>query len=145
MFYPSIKIKKFRNVKSPVRAHSNDAGLDLYVPEPFTIKLEDNAIVIPMGIGIELEDGYMAQLIERSSIGKKGIILAKSPIDAGYRGEIHAIIPTHNGADFVNMIKAGERLCQLVITPVATPEIIEVDELSTSERGTGAFGSTGKA
>lgn len=145
MFYPSIKIKKFRNVKSPIRAHKNDAGLDLYVPEPYTMIVEDNAVVIPMGIGIELEDGFMAQLIERSSIGKKGIILAKSPIDAGYRGEIHAIIPTNNPAKIAGMIKEGERLCQLVITPVATPEIIEVDELSSSERGTGAFGSTGKA
>lgn len=138
----TLKIKKFRDVTLPERKHANDAGLDLYLP--FDLETEQfwNGDAIPLGIGIELPDGYMAQVIERSSIAKQGIIFAKAPIDAGYRGEIHAIIQ-HNNEGTIKLEK-GTRIAQLVITPIETPSVELVDELGTSERGSGAFGSTGK-
>lgn len=87
-----LKIKKFRDVETPTRKHHNDAGMDLYVPNDLSSYRFYHGTPIPLGIGIELPDGYMAQVIERSSVAKTGVIFAKAPIDAGYRGEIHAIV-----------------------------------------------------
>lgn len=136
-----LYIKKVRDVKSPTRAHKWDAGLDLYLPEDFDISNDSNAI--PLGISIALPKGYMAQVIERSSIGKKGFIFAKSPIDSGYTGEIHLIIPNYSRL-FKAAFKAGDKVAQLVITKIETPKIKEVSELRETERGSNGFGSTDK-
>lgn len=138
----TLKIKKFRDVETPIRKHHNDAGLDLHLPNDLETTRFYHGAAIPLGIGIELPDGYMAQVIERSSIAKQGIIFAKAPIDAGYRGEVHAIIQCPH-QEWVQFEK-GQRIAQLVISPIVCPQTELVDELGTSERGSGAFGSTGK-
>lgn len=136
-----MKFKKFGEVKTPTRNNTTDAGLDLYVPEMCLLRARSTTLV-PLGIGIELEEGYMAQVIERSSVAKHGIIMGKAPIDSGYRGQIHAIAINTSNNDIV--FKKDDRIAQLVVSKIDLPALEEVEELSVSPRGEKAFGSSGK-
>lgn len=133
-----IKVIKFDNYKAPDRAHYNDSGADIFAAK--TMDLEPGKITkVPTGIGIKLPDGYDAVIHCKSGLSaNEGFIMANAPIDAGYRGEIHAII--YNTTDRPYHIKVGDKIGQLVIRPVIYAEF--VDDLG-EERGAGAFGSTG--
>lgn len=101
--------------------------------------------LIPTGIAIALPDGYEAQIRPRSGLAlRHGIALVNSPgtIDPDYRGEIGIIIINHGAEPFV--IKAGERIAQMVFASFARAELDEVDELDGTERGEGGFGHTGR-
>lgn len=134
-----VKVIKFPGYKEPDRAHHNDSGADVFATQDWWIA--PNAVAkIPTGVGLELPDGYDAVIHCKSGLSlNHGIIAANAPIDAGYRGEIHAIL--YNTTDYPVQIKAGQKIGQIVIRPVIYAEF--VDELG-SERGDGAFGSTGK-
>ena len=134
-----IKVIKFPGYKEPDRAHHNDSGADVFATQEWWIA--PNAVAkIPTGVGLERPDGYDAIIHCKSGLSlNHGIIAANAPIDAGYRGEIHAIL--YNTTDYPVHIQAGQKIGQLVIRPVIYAEF--VDELG-SERGDGAFGSTGK-
>lgn len=143
-----IKIKKLKeNAKIPKRATSGSAGMDLYacIDEPITLAPGQLAIV-PTGIAIALPDnGCAAFLYARSGLGvKHGICLSNGVgvIDSDYRGEICAGLC--NVSDKPYTIEPDERVCQMVITPVLTPDVVEVNELDDTDRGEGGFGSTGK-
>ena len=143
-----LKIKKLReNARIPKRATEGAAGMDLYacIPEAVTLAPVQLA-VIPTGIAIELPDNTCAAfLYARSGLGvKHGICLANGVgvIDSDYRGEICAGLC--NVSDTPYTIERDERVAQMVIAPVLTPEIVEVDQLGDTERGAGGFGSTGK-
>lgn len=142
-----LKIKKLRpNAKVPKRATNGSAGMDLYacIEESITLAPGQLAIV-PTGIAIELPDSSCAAfLYARSGLGvKHGICLSNGVgvIDSDYRGEICAGLC--NVSDKPYVIEPDERVCQMVIAPVLTPEIIEVGDLNDTERGEGGFGSTG--
>ncbi len=142
-----IKIKKLNpNAKVPKRATSGSAGMDLYacIDEPITIAPGQLAVV-PTGIAIALPDNSCAAfLYARSGLGvKHGICLSNGVgvIDSDYRGEICAGIC--NVSDKPYTIEPDERVCQMVIAPVLTPDIVEVSELDDTQRGKGGFGSTG--
>lgn len=122
----------------PKRAHANDAGADVHSMRKCTI-CPNETIKIPLGLGLVLPDGYAAFVFPRSGLASKGIVCELPPIDSGYRGEIHAIVT--NNSDVPFEINVGDRIGQLVITPVVIADFI-TDEIE--ERGTGAFGSTGK-
>lgn len=132
-----IKLIDFGGAK-PVRAHWNDAGADVICPKAMTVNPGD-VLKIPLGFGVELPDGLAGFVFPRSSLSAKGIACELPPVDSGYRGEIHAIVS--NVGNKTYNIARGERIGQLVIMPVVIPEF--VDEL-TDERGTGAFGSSGR-
>lgn len=134
-----IKLIKFNNFKEPNRAHYNDSGADVFAANDITIY--PGAIEkIPTGVGIELPDGYDAVIHCKSGLSaNRGLMMANAPIDAGYRGEIHAIV--YNTTSEKITIKAGEKIGQIVVRPVIYAEF--VDELG-EERNAGAFGSTGK-
>lgn len=143
-----IKIKKLReNAKIPKRATAGSAGMDLYacIDEPITLAPGQLAIV-PTGIAIALPDNsYAAFLYARSGLGvKHGICLSNGVgvIDSDYRGEICAGLC--NVSDKPYTIEPDERVCQMVIAPVLTPDVVEVSELDDTDRGEGGFGSTGK-
>lgn len=133
-----IKLIKFNNFKAPDRAHYNDSGADVFAAENVVI-WPHSVEKIPTGLGIELPDGYDAVIHCKSGLSSNGLWAANAPIDAGYRGEIHAIIC--NTTDVKKYIKAGEKIGQLVIRPVIYAEF--VDSLG-SQRGNDGFGSTGK-
>lgn len=132
----------------PAYQTAEAAGLDLMaaVPEnePMTLAPGRYALV-PTGLAIALPAGHEAQVRPRSGLAAKhGVTVLNSPgtIDADYRGEIKVILINHGAAPFV--IKRGERIAQLVIAPVVQAALVPVTTLSTTDRGAGGFGSTGR-
>lgn len=132
-----VKVIKFDNYKAPNRAHYNDSGADIYAAE--TVVIEPGKVVaVPTGVGVELPDGYDIVVHCKSGFSKKGIWASNAPVDAGYKGQIHAIL--YNTTDKPITIEEGTKVGQLVMRPVLYP--VFVDDLDNS-RGEGAFGSTG--
>lgn len=128
----------------PTYAHEGDAGLDLYAMED-TILYAGIPVLIGTGISIELPVNYEAQIRSRSGLSLKNVIVVNSPgtIDCNYRGEIKVIL-LYNGIDSKRMIiDKGDRIAQMVINKLPKVEIIEVDNLSDSNRGSDGFGSSG--
>ena len=121
------------------------AGMDLRANLTESIVLKPfERVLVKTGLFIELPVGYEAQVRPRSGLAlKKGITVLNTPgtIDADYRGEIGVILINLSNEDFV--IENGERIAQLVIAKYEQAELIEVNELSETQRGAGGFGSTG--
>lgn len=143
-----LHIKKIENAKDlplPMYMTHGSAGMDLYANVDKEVALNEGAIkLISTGISIELPVGFEAQIRPRSGLALKyGISFVNTPgtIDSDYRGEINVIMINFGNKPFI--IKRGDRIAQMVINKIETPEIIEVDELNDSSRGTGGFGSTG--
>ncbi len=100
---------------------------------------------VPTGIAIEIPDGYEGQVRPRSGRAiKEGLAMINSPgtIDADYRGEVKVLLVNLGHAPII--IEPGDRIAQLVIAPVARVEIVEVDSLADTPRGSGGFGHTGR-
>lgn len=121
----------------PMRAHDNDAGADVFAPRNSTI-YPGQVLKIPLGFGVEIPAGYAGYIFPRSSLSSKGIVCELPPIDSGYRGEIHAVIS--NVGKIPYDITEGDRIGQLVIMPVIIADFVT----ATTERGSGAFGSSGR-
>jgi dUTP pyrophosphatase len=141
-----LQIKKLHpQVQLPKYQTKGSAGLDLQanISQPMVIKAGE-IVLVPTGLAIALQEGYEAQVRPRSGLAlKNGITVLNSPgtIDSDYRGEISVILINHSKQDFI--ITNGLRIAQLVIAQYAFAKIIEVDYLSTTQRGEGGFGSTG--
>ena len=146
MMHP-IKVKKLReNAVIPTYGSSKAAGADLYacLQEPVTIMPGQTAF-IPTGLSMELPVGYAGLIYARSGLAcKRGLAPANKVgvIDSDYRGEF--IVALYNHGDEPQTVSSGERIAQLVITPVFTPGFTEAEALSDTERSSGGFGSTGK-
>jgi dUTP pyrophosphatase len=129
----------------PTRAHEGDAGLDLRAAEGTTIGPGKRASV-GTGISIEIPPGYAGLVLPRSGLAAKyGISLVNSPglIDSGYRGEIRVLLlNTDREQPFA--IEPGDRIAQLLVTPVAPAEPVEALALTATARGEGGFGSSGR-
>lgn len=143
-----LKIKKVRDSATiPTRATSGSAGMDLYacLNEEVVI-YPQKLVVVPVGISIELESNQFGAFIyARSGLGiKNGICLSNGVgvIDSDYTGEI--CVGLCNVSDVPYTIQNGDRVAQMVIMPVATPQIEEVLEIKDTKRGDNGFGSTGK-
>lgn len=132
----------------PAYQSAHAAGLDLLaaVPEAEPRVLMPGArALVPTGLTIALPPGYEAQVRPRSGLAAKhGVTVLNTPgtIDADYRGEIGVILINHGDAPF--SIRRGERIAQMVIAAVARAELVAVDTLATTGRGSGGFGSTGR-
>lgn len=138
-----IKVIDYGYENLPKRAHENDAGADVYVCMHDRDIWEigpHKTFKVPLGLGLEVPDGYMACVYPRSGLSAKGIVCELPPIDSGYRGEIHAIVSNLSDEPFI--LNNGDRIGQLVVTPVIIAEFITQ---TGKQRGTGAFGSTGVA
>mgnify|MGYP002521285549 FL=1 len=137
-----VKVIDFGYEKLPFRAHYNDAGADVHAclhgTDAWTL-MPGATEKIPLGLGLCVPDGYAAYVFPRSGLSSKGITCELPPIDSGYRGEIHAIV--HNGSSEPFDINNGDRIGQLVITPVVIADFVTE---TGDERGTGGYGSTGK-
>lgn len=143
-----MKFLKTRDVKSPVRAHSTDAGIDFFVPNDFkAIALKPNDdILIDSGIKVIVPEGFALIFKEKSGVAtKKKLTCGASVVDSDYRGVVHFHL-FNNGTE-VQVISAGEKIIQGVVMPVNLCTVDEVteDEYNkyTTERGAGGFGSTG--
>ena len=142
-----LAVKKLHpNAILPTYGSAEAAGADLYacLDAPVTIAPGETAF-IPTGLAMELPKGYAGLAYARSGLAcKKDLAPANKVgvIDSDYRGEF--MIALHNHGREVRVVEHGERIAQLVITPVFTPGFTEVLELSDTQRGAGGFGSTGK-
>lgn len=142
-----IKVKKLReNAKLPTYGTEFSAGADLYacLAEDVTI-LPGETKKIPTGLAMEIPVGCAGLIYARSSLGtKRGLAPANKVgvVDSDYRGEF--MIFLHNHGAEPQTIQHGDRVAQLLVTPVFTPGFVEADQLSDTVRGTGGFGSTGK-
>jgi len=142
-----IQVKIINKSKHPLPKYQTDlsAGMDLIanLNQPITLKPLERAL-IPTGLFIALPAGYEAQIRPRSGLAfKHGITVLNSPgtIDADYRGEIKVLLINLSNTDFT--INDGERIAQMIITSYATVQWQLVEELDTTSRGDGGFGSTG--
>jgi dUTP pyrophosphatase len=128
----------------PKRAYPGDAGLDLHALERVVLAPGERRSVAT-GIAVEIPEGQAGLVLARSGLAARhGIALVNAPglIDAGYRGEVRVLLLNTDRATSCE-IAAGDRIAQLLLVSVQTPEVIEVDSLGGSERGTGGFGSSG--
>jgi len=139
----TIKIKKLcPEAIIPTYAHPGDAGMDLYVPCDVELKAGERKS-IPLGIAIEIPDGYVSLLWDKSGLSHKhGIKTFGGVIDSGYRGEWAVGVMNLSDKDYI--FEKGHKIAQLLVQKVEHPNIVEVSSLSESSRGEGAFGSTGK-
>lgn len=128
----------------PERAREGDAGLDLCAAEAAHIGPGERWKVAT-GLAIEVPEGHAGLVLPRSGLAARhGISLVNAPglIDSGYRGEVAVLLLNNDPAEIFRVEK-GDRIAQLVIVPIASPDPVEVEELSETERGTGGFGSSG--
>ena len=127
----------------PVYAHPGDAGLDLHACED--VALEPGvACLVSTGVAIELPEATEAQVRPRSGLAlKHSVTVLNTPgtIDEGYRGEVGVVLINHGTTTF--HVTSGMRIAQLVVQKRWTVDVVEVDGLTDTTRGTGGFGSTG--
>ncbi|HEV7399593.1 MAG TPA: dUTP diphosphatase [Solirubrobacterales bacterium] len=129
----------------PTRAHDGDAGLDLYARESAHIGPGERWSV-GTGVAVEIPPGHAGLVLPRSGLAKKhGITLVNAPglIDSGYRGELRVLLLNTDPAETFR-VQPGDRIAQLVISPVVLAEPVETATLAESARGGGGFGSSGR-
>ena len=142
-----IRVKCLRqNAILPTYGSADAAGADLYacIEEDIVIQ-PGQSVFVPTGLAMEIPRGYVGLIYARSGLAcKRGLAPANKVgvIDSDYRGEF--VVVLHNHGDEQQTVANGERIAQLVITPVITPGFTQVDALSETQRAAGGFGSTGK-
>lgn len=128
----------------PGRSHPGDAGLDLHAVEAVRLAPGQRAKV-GTGIAIELPADHAGWVVPRSGLAARhgiGVVNAPGLIDSGYRGELSVVL-INLDREVGFAVEVGMRIAQLVVAPVAAPELVEVAELEGSVRGSDGFGSTG--
>ena len=133
-----------QDARAPARAHEGDAGLDLHAAETAALEPGGRASV-GTGVAIEVPVGHAGLVLPRSGLAARhGIALVNAPglIDSGYRGELRVLLLNTGGERFE--VAVGDRIAQLLVTPHAAADPVEVSELGSSARGTGGFGSSGR-
>lgn len=136
-----LKIMLDAGAKVPTRAHEADAGLDIYAATDGVVP-SGGSCTFDTGVHAEIPSGYVGMLKSKSGLNCKHGLVSEGVIDAGYTGSIVVKLYNHGASPYT--VKAGEKIRQLVILPIITPEPEVVDSLADTERGTSGFGSTGK-
>ena len=150
-----IRVQKLHDsAKLPVRAHPTDAGMDLFfcpaprddIPKQIESVLPHGSSLFPTGLKIEVPEGYMLEIKNKSGIAsKRGLIVGACVVDRGYTGEI--FVNLHNPSDRTQTIHAGQKIAQAVFVKIREDiQIIESENIYDKEtsRGDGALGSTGE-
>ena len=129
------------NAKVPTKAHSTDAGFDLYAPIDFVVKDKGSA-VIDTGVHIDIPKGYVGFLKSKSGLNVRCGIRGEGVIDAGYTGSI--VCKLYNDSTEDVYFEKGQKIIQIVFLPIPEVELELVDSFETTERGNNGFGSSGK-
>lgn len=139
---PPLLVKKLSpDATIPTRGSAFAAGYDLYASKAITIPSRGKALV-STDLSIATPEGTYGRVAPRSGLASKNFIdTGAGVIDADYRGEVKVLLFNHSEVDFE--VKKGDRVAQLVLERIYTPEILEVENLEESVRGAGGFGSTG--
>ena len=125
----------------PTRAYPADAGLDLYAKEDAIVDAKDSC-TFDTGVHIEIPEGCVGFLKSKSGLNVKHGITSEGVIDAGYTGSI--VVKLYNNSGYEYRVKAGDKISQLVLLPIITPDLELSDTLEDSDRGANGFGSTGR-
>lgn len=141
-----VNIKKLKpNATIPTYGSVNAAGADLYACLDNSLTIESgDTFLVPTGLAMEIPEGYAGLIYARSGLAsKKGLAPANKVgvIDSDYRGEV--MVALHNHSKVPALIEPGDRIAQLIIAPYIAAIFNTIDELDSTERGTGGFGSTG--
>ena len=142
-----VLIKKLSTeVKLPTYKTPGSSGMDLmaFIKSDITIKPKSSCL-IPTGLSLAFSEDYEVQIRPRSGLAAKNnisVLNTPSTIDSDYRGEIKIIIYNHGNENFI--VKNNDRIAQMILTPVIKMKLQEADELPSTVRGEGGFGSTGK-
>jgi dUTP pyrophosphatase len=131
--------------RPPARAHEDDAGYDLHAATGLILGPGERASV-GTGIAVEIPAGHAGMVVPRSGLAARhgiGVVNAPGIIDAGYRGELRVLLINMDRSQRFE-VQAGDRIAQLLIVPVAAPELVESRALGQTVRGAGGFGSTGR-
>lgn len=138
-----MRIKLDEGAIMPTRAHDTDAGLDLYSREDKKVPAHGSA-VFDTGVHIELPKNPLTVgfLKSKSGLNIHHNITSDGTIDVGYTGSIRVKLYNHGSVAYA--VNRGDKISQLVILPILTPELELVDSLAKTERGDGGFGSTGR-
>jgi dUTP pyrophosphatase len=141
----TLRVRRLHpDARLPTRSHPGDAGYDLHALEAVTLAPGERAMV-RTGVAVELPRGHAGWVVPRSGLAHRhGLALVNAPglVDEGYRGEVRVLLLNTDRAAPA-ALAGGDRIAQLVVMAVATPDVVEVDELGGSARGAGGFGSTG--
>ncbi len=136
-----IKIKLDNGARMPTRAHEADAGYDLYSRSTTSIMGRSSA-KFDTGVHIEIPKGYVGFLKSKSGLNVKYGITSEGVIDSGYTGSI--VVKLYNSDTMPYIVREGDKISQLVILPIITPDLELVENLEETERGDNGFGSSGK-
>ena len=136
-----LKIYLDENAKMPTRAHETDAGLDLYAVRSAVV-YGNSSEIFDTGVHIEIPAGYVGFLKSKSGLNVRFGITSEGVIDAGYTGSI--VVKLYNNSGFDYTVHKGDKISQIVLLPIFTPELEQADKLEETERGAGGFGSSGK-
>jgi dUTP pyrophosphatase len=140
--FSGFRVKLLSNdSKLPTRGSERAAGYDLY-SEVDTVLLPGDIMIVPLGFTAEMPYGYYGQIKDRSGMAFRGIVTFAGVMDNDYRGEWKVVL--HNAGSSQFKIRKGDKICQVVLKRYGDFRVIEVDELSDTERGGDGFGSTGK-
>ena len=142
-----MRVKKLHpNAVLPTYGSAEAAGADLYACLEADVTIDaGKTVFVPTGIAMEVPKGYAGLIYARSSLGsKRGLAPANKVgvIDSDYRGEVMVALHNHGAVD--QTISHGERIAQLLVTPVLAPAFELCDDLTDTDRGAGGFGSTGR-
>jgi len=130
------------NATIPKRATPGAAGYDLYSAADITVHARGRALV-PTDVALRIPEGCYARVAARSSLAFcHGLGVGAGVVDADYRGGVGVVLFNHTDSDF--QVKKGDRVAQLILERIFTPELTEVESLDDTERGHGGFGSTGR-
>lgn len=143
-----LRVKLDEGAKMPSRAHEHDAGLDIYSPKSVII-YAGNSVEIDTGVHIEIPVGYCGLLKSKSGLNVKHGITGEGVIDHGYTGSIVVKLYNNDRDSKLHFFEKGDKLIQLLIVPIATPELELVESIQelyggNTERGDNGFGSSGK-
>ena len=148
-----MRIAKIRDVKTPTRANSTDAGIDFFIPNSWNDQSHHiqwlkpgESVLIPSGIKVDVPEGFALIAFNKSGVAvKKNLHAGACVVDHGYQGELHLNLT--NVGDTEQSISAGDKIIQFVLLPLGHWSVDEVaeDELyeTVSSRGEGGFGSSG--
>lgn len=136
-----MKVKLDPGAYMPERAHPSDAGLDLRSPVNEFVPSFGSAI-IDTGVHVEIPEGYVGMLKSKSGLNVKHGLTSEGVIDSGYTGSIVVKLYNHSSKEY--LVQKGDKISQLVIMPIFTPQFEIVSRLEETDRGDNGFGSTGK-
>ena len=137
-----MKIKLDPGAYMPERAYEADAGYDLRSPVKCRL-YAGQAVVIDTGVHVQIPVGFVGMLKSKSGLNVKHDIVGEGVIDSGYTGSIRVKLYNHGNESY--LIENGDKISQLVILPIKTPELELVTELEETDRGNNGFGSSGRA